>query len=261
MKKIVFPLSLLALALSKSASAQIIVDEQFNYVDQAAMAANWTLPATTPMTLNLGAGNPNPSVTHGGTATVNRWTTAFSLTPTDANPVRLSADLLSSGNANQANTVGLRQSGGISPLFEMGMYRSFDNLQTGPDTSAALSPIQDGIGIRTINIAQDLNLQDWVKMGPNYIGWARFEATFTMSSVTTRIDLGIDGVWDYSFTETGTTATGAFGDLRIHSPVSSTGGGFSVDNIKLEVIPEPSTYALMGMGVVVLGVMAQRRKA
>lgn len=257
MKSVLFPLSLLAAALLPASYAQVVVNEQFNYADQTALAAAWTL-GTAPLSLNTTDGNPTPSVTHpGNTTSANIFNGTFSLTPTDANPVRLTADLLSSGNANQANTIGLRQSGGINPLFEMGMYRSFDNLQSGPSSSDPLAPIQDGIGVRTINIATDLNGQDWVKMGANYTGWARFEATFTELSVTTRIDLGIDGSWDLSYTETGTAPIAAFSQLRVHSPVTSTGGSFVADNIILETIPEPSSLALFGLGAAYL---ASRRK-
>jgi hypothetical protein len=252
---------LMSVALVQQASAQVIVNEQFNYVDQAALQANWTL-GTAPLSLDTGFGNPAPSVSHPGTSTsANLWSgSTFSLTPTDANPVRLTADIFSSGNAQQANTVGLRQSGGADPLFEMGMYRFFDNVQTGPNTSAALSPTEDGIGIRTINIGIDLPNQDWVKMGGNYTGWARWEATFTEFSVTTRVDLGITGTWDLSFTETGTTATKAFSQLRIHSPAAHTGGSFGVDNIRLEVIPEPSTLALGVLGGFAVLFGMRRRK-
>jgi hypothetical protein len=262
MKRLLFPIGVLAVvALAQTSSAQVIVNEQFNYATQAALEANWTI-GTVALTLDNGVGNAAPSVFHAGTGTSpSLWTgSAFSLTPTDANPVRLTADMLSSGNGQQANTIGLRQSGGINPLFEMGMYRIFDNIQTGPDSAAALSPTEDGIGVRTINIAEDLNLQDWVKMGANYTGWARWEATFTELSVTTRIDLGIDGTWDLSYTETGTTPIAAFSQLRIHSPATSTGGGFHVDNIVLEIVPEPSTYALLGLGAVTFGFLARRKK-
>jgi hypothetical protein len=247
-------------ALVQTASAQVIVNEQFNYVNQAALEANWEIGVG--LTLDGGVGNPAPSAAHPGTGTTpNLWIgSTFSLTPTDANPVRLTADIFSSGNALQANTVGLRQSGGVNPLFEMGLYRLFDNVQTGPTTTSALAPVEDGIGIRTINIGIDLPGQDWVKMGEVYTGWARWESTFTELNVTTRVDLGINGIWDLSFTELGTNSIAAFSQLRIHSPAASTGGGFNVDNIVLEIIPEPSTYALFGLGALAFAFFARRKK-
>lgn len=257
MKKIALSIGLLGLALPLS-YGQVIVDEQFNYSDLASLQANWgTSPS---LSLNTADGNPAPSASHTGVAAgagnVNliRWTGPFSLTPTDAAPVRLTADIFSSGNANQANTVGLRQMGGIAPLFEMGHYRSFDN-----DVNGQPPPSTQGHGVRTINIGTDLTGQDWVRFGDNYTGWARWEATFSQSSVTVNVDYDINGTFDFTYTESGPAAIGAFGDLRIHSPVASNGGGFSVDNIRLEVVPEPSTWAFLTAGAAGLFLLRRRQ--
>ena len=245
--------------------SQVIVNEPFDYADDTALAQNWTMgttPSPSPLTLNTTVGNPSPSVNNPGTSTaVNRWTAStFSLTPTDTNPIRLTADIISDGAVGSVTTVGLRT--GANPLFEMGLYRIFDNVQTGP-TSAEATATTSGIGIRALSIGQDLNLQDWVKMGEYYTGSARFETTFTELSVNTRIDLGIDGSWDLEYTETGTTPIGAFTDLRIHSP-ATTGTGTSgaiVDNVRLEVlaVPEPSTFALFGLGGLAFAVLRRRK--
>jgi hypothetical protein len=247
------------LGLAGNASAQIIVNEQFSYADQTALDANWNLGVNNTLTLSPGGG----SASIGGAGTnPNIWdgtAPTFSLTPTDANPIRLTADITAPGNVGSVGTVGLRT--GANPLFEMGLYRSFDNVQTGPDTSTAGAGT--GIGVRTINIGPDLPGQDWVKMGDYFNGTARFEATIGATSVTTRIDLGIDGTWDLSYTEIGTNSIGAFTDLRVHSPVAASplaAGGITVDNIVLEVVPEPSTYALLGFGSLLVGFAARRKK-
>lgn len=260
MKKSLLGISLLAAAgFTQIASAQVIVNEQFNYADQAAMDVNWNLGVNNTLTLN--PANGNASI--GGTGTnPNIWDgTTFSLTPSDQNPIRLTADISAPGNAGTVGTVGLRT--GANPLFEMGLYRIFDNTQTGPDTTAILSPSGTGIGVRTISIGTDLNGQDWVKMGDYYNGTARFEATFSAMSVTTRIDLNIDGTWDLSYTENGPAQIGAFTDLRVHSPAASTAGagGITVDNIVLEVttVPEPTTYALLALGGVAMAVVRRRK--
>jgi hypothetical protein len=259
MKKSLCGISLCALMVAPGAFAQVIVNEQFNYADQTALDANWNLGANNTLTLNPATGNASIA----GTGTnPNIWdATTFSLTPSDQNQIRLTADISAPGNAGSVGTVGLRT--GANPLFEMGLYRIFDNTQTGPDTTAILSPSGTGIGVRTINIGTDLNGQDWVKMGDYYNGSARFEATFTATIVTTRIDLNIDGTWDLSYTENGPAQIGAFTDLRVHSPAASTAGagGITVDNIVLEVVsvPEPSTYALLGLGGFLFAA-ARRRK-
>ena len=253
-------LAVMFVAALPQAHAQVYVDEQFNYADQAALDANWNL-GTSPLTINSGVGNPAPSGSNPGTTTSpNIWAgSTFSLTPTDANPIRLTGDIISDGAANTVTTIGLRT--GANPLFEMGLYRLFDNVQTGPDTTDVLSPSGTGFGIRTINIGTDLNGQDWTKMGDYYNGSARFEATIFGSSVTTRVDIGIDGTWDAVFTENGTAAIGAFTELRVHAP-ATTGAGTSgaiVDNLRLEVIPEPSPFALFGLGGLLLAAMRRRK--
>lgn len=252
-------MSLLAAALAPAISAQVIVNEQFNYASQAELAANWTM-GTAPLTLVTDDGFTAPSVRHAGTTTgANRWATPFALTPTDAAPVRLTADLYNETAGNTVTTVGLRQNGGTSPLFEMGFYRVFDNQQTGTETTSILSPSGAGVGVRTIAIGQDLNGQDWVRMSP-YIQdeWLRFEATFDFDTVTVRIDRGIDGTWDFEYREVGTTAIGTFGDLRIHSPATTAAGTTAlVDNIRLEVVPEPTAAALLSLGALAL---LRRRK-
>ncbi|MGZ8920481.1 MAG: PEP-CTERM sorting domain-containing protein [Limisphaerales bacterium] len=265
MNHVKLPLRVAALAsliVAPSLTAQVYVNETFDYADQAALDANWNLGANSPLSLNTGVGGPAPSVNSPGTGTnPNIWAgSTFSLTPTDANPIRLTGDIISDGLVGSVTTIGLRT--GANPLFEMGLYRSFDNSQTGPDSTAILSPAGSGFGVRTIAIGQDLNGQDWVKMGDYYTGSARFEATVGELSVTTRVDVGIDGTWDFSYTETGTTPIGAFTDLRIHAPATTAAGttGAIVDNLRLEVIPEPSTYALLGLGGILFAAL-RRRKA
>jgi hypothetical protein len=253
--------ALAALYIAPPLAAQVYVDEQFNYADQAGLVANWS-PGSSPLTLNTTVGNPSPSVHNPGASstTANIWRgSTFSLTPTDASPIVLSGDIISDGLAGSVTTIGLRT--GANPLFEMGLYRLFDNVQTGPDTSAPLSPVGMGFGTRTINIGQDLPGQDWVKFGDIYTGTAHFEATFTTFGVTTRVDINDDGTWDAVFTETGTTPIGAFSDLRIHAPTPTGTGttGAIVDNVRLEVVPEPSTYALLGLGGLMFALLRRRK--
>lgn len=258
--------TLAAALIAPTAFAQVFVDEQFNYADQAALDANWNLSGNSTLTLDPVAGTArNP----GTGTTANIWDgSTFTLDPSDAAPIRLTGDIISDGAVGSVTTIGLRN--GANPLFEMGLYRIFDNEQTGPDTWTQLVPSESGIGVRTLSIGVDQTPatgqgqtvnQDWIKMGEYYNGSARFEATFTEFGVTTRIDLGIDGTWDLSYTETGTTPLGNFVDLRVHSPATTATGtsGAIVDNLRLEVVPEPSTFALLGLGGLVFAALRRRR--
>jgi hypothetical protein len=99
--------------------AQVIVNETFDYADTTALLAKWGSP--TGLTLDASAGNPAPEAAYDGSAVAHSWIgSTFSLIPTDAAPVVLTADLWYTGKENQRNTVGLRN--GANPLFEMGFY-------------------------------------------------------------------------------------------------------------------------------------------
>jgi hypothetical protein len=232
----------------QAASPQLILNEPFNYPDLASLQAVWG--ATAGLGLDLAGGNPSPSATHSGVNTIHSWVGngTFSITPTDANPLVLTADIWDSGAGNQRNSIGLRT--GANPLFEMGMYNAFNDPATG-----------SGEGVRLVSLAGS---QNWHQMGPYTTGWSRWEATFTTYSVTVRVDTGIDSTWDLSWTSTGVTPIGAFSDLRFGGPsgVASAGGGFAVDNIRLEVIavPEPSTMALSLLGGLSTLWIMRRRK-
>jgi hypothetical protein len=241
---------LTSIGLTQSAVAQttVILNETFGYADLAALQANWG--ATAGLGLDTTGGNPTPSATHDGSATIHSWVGngTFSITPTDLNPIVFAADIWDSGTGNQRNTVGLR--GGPFPLFEMGMYNAFNHPASG-----------SGEGVRVANFAGNEN---WHQMGAFTTGWSRWEATFTTYSVTVRVDTGADSTWDLSWTSTGVTPIGAFSDIRFGGPSAgaSAGGGFAVDNILLQVttVPEPSALALSLLGGLGMMWIVRRRK-
>jgi len=225
-------------------TAQVIVNETFDYPTLAALQANWG--ALSGLGLDTAGGQPAPSGTHNGAAQAHVWVgSTFSIIPTDANPLVLTADIWDSGAGNQRNTIGLR--GGPFPLFEMGMYNSFNHPTAG-----------SGEGVRVASFAGNEN---WHQMGLYTNAWSRWEATFTTYSVAVRVDTGIDNTWDLVWTSTGATPIGAFSNLRFGGPSasSSAGGGFAVDNIRLEVVPEPSSLALGVLGGLTLLAASRRR--
>ncbi len=230
--------------------AQVYVNETFDYADTAALLTKWN----TALGLSLDSvnGNPPSAAAHNGGAAAHSWIgPAFSLTPTDANPIILSADVWYSGNNNQRNTIGLRT--GASPLFEMGFYN-----QTTPTAA-------NGLAMRVVSFAGNeswLELASYTTLGTGSANaqWIHLEATFAAKSVTVRWDLGANGSYEGSLTSTGLNPTGAFTDLRFGGPsgLNSAGGGFIVDNINLQVaVPEPTSATLLGLGL--SGLVALRR--
>jgi len=233
------------------ADAAVIINDTFDYADLPALQAAWGSNAG--LSLDLTAGNGAPSAAHSGDATVHISTTAFSLIPTNAEPIRLTADLWYSGTSNQRNTVGLRN--GANPLFEVGFYNSGGV----------------GLSVRILNFSGNENwvtllpytageLDPQLGVGPASAQWIRVEATISGTSTTVTYDLGANGSVDGSFTSTGPASANPFTDLRFGGPsgLSSAGGGFMVDNIRLETIPEPATAAFAALGL--LGILRRRRR-
>lgn len=235
----------IAIAIAQPAMATLIVDEDFEgYVDTAAMQANWG--ATGLGTLDNGFGNPGQSAAHPG-GTVNSWGgSAFSLVPAAGDEVVLTADIYDDGtSANERATVGLRN--GATPLFEMGHYNG----------------TTEHYHVRVLSM---YGADNWVPLSAGLktssgqpAGWNRYQAIFSATSLTVTIDLGADGSIDGTFVSAGAPSATPFVDLRFGGPsnLSSAGGGISVDNIRLETIPEPATLSLLALGG--MSVLRRRR--
>lgn len=224
--------------IALSASAQVLIDETFDYADTPAMLANWSGGAAT---LDAGFGNFAPSAFH-PSGTVNSWTGSLSLDPA-VSPFVLRADIYDDGTPGM-QTVGFRQAGGADPLFEMGHY----DFQSGHYNARILF-----FG----------GNENWVSVheAAGAVGWNRWEATFTATGVSLTLDIGIDGNIDATLVSTGTAPNNPFASLRFGGPSNLSGGdGTFYDNISLEVIPEPSTYAAVFGGLALLGAFVYRRR-
>jgi hypothetical protein len=234
---------LLLLVISSQSLANVIVSENFDsYNSTADMQVNW---GNTGLGTLVGGGNGGNAASHPGGA-VNSWIgSTFSLTPTDARPVILTADIFDDGtSANERMTVGLRN--GADPLFEMGFYN------------------QPGATFYAVRVLNMYNNENWtaLPLDPNspVAGWHRFRAVFTGSSLTVTLDLNSNGIIDSTFVSNGSPSANPFVDLRFGGPSNSTsaGGGALFDNITLQQVPEPSSMALCG--VCLAGLAGYRRR-
>jgi PEP-CTERM motif len=229
--------SLVALALSagNAPAATIFSDNFDSYADTAAMQAVWgaagagTLSTTT-------AYSGSQSMAHPGGAD-NTHNLAADLIPTDANPVILSGKIYDDGAGNKRYSIGFR-SLATFPLFEMGNY----NAVSGQSYYARINSFPGG------------GSPDWVSLGAGSgtEGWHTFRAKFTGSSVNISVDLKSDGSIDgsYNFNLLGSYGAPGLGVLRLGGPsnLSSPGGGGNFDDISVEVVPEPTSFLLLGLG-------------
>jgi PEP-CTERM motif len=230
----VLALAITAICCNYGHSATIFSDNFDSYADTAAMQAVWgaagagTLSTTT-------AYSGSQSMSHPGGAD-NTHNLAADLIPTDANPVILSGKIYDDGAANKRYSIGFR-SLSTFPLFEMGNYNSV----SGQSYYARINSFPGG------------GSPDWVSLGAGSgtEGWHSFRAKFTGSSINISVDLKSDGSIDgsYDFNLLGSYGAAGLGVLRLGGPssLSSPGGGGYFDDISVDVVPEPTSFLLLGL--------------
>lgn len=245
MKKAIAGLGCAAvMAFATSANAAVIFEDDFeSYADTAAMQAVWGAAGLG--TLDNALGNPGQSMAHPGGA--DNIVTVPVQQASAGNPLVYTADIYDDGtSANKRMTAGLRFSG-VANLLEMGMYNS--------PSHYAVRAVLPGPNWAAFTLTDD---------GGNPInnepvqGWHRFQLVHDGSNATFTVDLGSTGIINGTLVLPAVWNANGVDSIRLGGPssLSSPGGGANFDNVKLEIVPEPATLALMGLG----GIAMLRRR-
>ncbi len=245
-----------ALFVGASAQGQVIVDEDFeSYTDTVDLGGTWSLGDGT---LDTGLGNPGQSLAHPGTggSFTGANTNSFSfaeINPAGIQSLTFSADIFDdASSSNKRTTAGLREAAGAN-LIEMGMYNSpahyaYRVILFGPGDPSwvAFDNMVDDAG----DPIQNVPVQ----------GWHTFSAEVTPTNIDFTLDLNGDGNINATASVPIAPVDLGFDIVRLGGPsdLSSGGGGVNFDNVYLELVPEPASAALLGLGALA---MLRRRSA
>ncbi len=249
----VLALAITAVCYNYGFSATIISDDFESYADTAAMTAVWSVSGTGGATLDTAFGNPGHSLNHSGTASTNLQNIA-PVTPGPGETLHYQADIYDDGVANKRVTAGLRNTA-PSNILEMGMYND--------PIRYAFRIILFGSGNPNWVAFPDMvdDLGDPISSADSVVGWHRFSVDITDSSATFSLDLNSDGNINSTAVVPLTIFAGGFNQVRLGGPsnLSSAGGGANFDNVHLDLVPEPASIMLFGLGSVLAAAAVSRR--
>lgn len=239
---------LLMLSVVPAASAVTILSETFDYADQAALQAAWNANTNNPTyMLDPTFGNPEPSYKMPSPPANSQGKLGRNLganyLPTDAEPLVMSFDLYLHDAGAGALWNGARH------YVELRGY-SGDALNSGSlENLLAL-----GVNNSSADAFSNTYYQGRVTFGSNWstldeeagavgrsIGWHRMAVEIN----STQVKFYVDGI--LAEIEARPNAFG-FDSLILGADLTANGHIAWVDNLKVEVIPEPAGLALLALG-------------
>jgi hypothetical protein len=251
MKKQVFSLSVLLVfvGLSVSVSAGILLDEPFNYANNAALNSAWNGFTSNPTyTLDTTFGNGEPSYKMPSPAVNSQGRLAYNLggdyDGSDAQPLEFSFDIYLPTEGASTLWNGSRHflemrgysgnaygSGGLQSIVAIG-------LNNGSTDAFSNSYFQGRVWLPG----------DWYTLNAaagspgRSIGWHTLMAQIKTSTV----DFYVDGAFVETIARPATSY--GFDCVVLGSDLTAGGNTVWVDNVLVEKIPEPATMVLLGLG-------------
>ncbi len=257
----------LALALcglvSSNAMGAIVLSESFDYANHAAFLGTWNASANDNdfYLIDTGVGNPAgsyalnaPTANFTGRAAINLGGT---YNGTNAQPLEFSVDMLLEDT--EANVTA--SWGGARHYIEMRGYTGGSYLSGSLANLVAIgvNNVSDDGSFSTLKYqgraigTPDTGGADWQTLtgaANRSTGWHTLKLVIDSDSY----DFYLDGVLGKSVTRTDTIG---FDSIALGSDLTANGRKAWIDNIKVEITPEPATLALLGLGGLAL---ARRRR-
>jgi hypothetical protein len=243
------------IAGASSAFAQVLIDEAFDYPDNASLNAIWNANVAGPQpsySLDTAFGNPAasynmPNPAANGTGSRLARNLGGNFNGTDANPLEMSFDMyLTDAGATSLwngarHFVELRgyagdafNSGALENLLAMGVFNS------SADTHS-----------NTFYQGRVTFGSDWSTLNeePGVVGRGTGWHRMTISVGSTQVRFLVDGI--LAEVENRPNAFG-FDNVVLGSGLTAGGHGSWIDNLRVEVVPEPMSGLLLILGGVAL---------